>query len=63
MLFKILFKYLSTFLMALIPYFHSFVKIEERKKDEARTEASNSMSMQQKKTRMEWHDSIQLINK
>lgn len=57
MLFKILFKYLSTFLMALIPYFHSFVKIEERKKDEARTKASNSMSMQHKKTRMEWHDS------
>ncbi|MGX1639136.1 hypothetical protein [Sphingobacterium sp. NPDC055431] len=63
MLFKILVKYLCPFLMALIPYFHSFVKIEERKKDEARTEASNSISMQHKKTRMEWHDSNQLINK
>ncbi|WP_254526424.1 MULTISPECIES: hypothetical protein [unclassified Sphingobacterium] len=63
MLFKILFKYLSTFLMALIPYFHSFVKIEERKNEEVKTEASNSISMQHKKTRMEWHDSNQLINK
>ncbi len=63
MLFKILIKYLSTFLIALIPHIHSFVKIEERKKEEARTEASNSISMQHKKTRMEWHDSNQLINK
>lgn len=63
MLFKILIKYLSTFLAALIPYFHSFVKIEEKKNEEARIEASNSISMQQKNTKMEWHDSNQLINK
>lgn len=63
MLFKILIKYLSTFLIALIPYFHSFVKIEEKKNEEARIEASKSISMQHKNTRMEWHDSNQLINK
>ena len=63
MLFKILFKYISMFLIAIIPYFHSLLKVEEGKKIETKTDESNSIAMQHKNTRMKWHDSIQLINK
>ncbi len=63
MFFNILFKFISMFLIAINPFLQSLLHVDQEKSLDLENE-KNTLSRQQKmETPMEWHDSIQLINK
>ncbi|WP_312697835.1 hypothetical protein [Sphingobacterium mizutaii] len=63
MFFNILFKFISMFLIAINPFLQSLLHVDQEKSLDLENE-KNTLSRQQKmENPMEWHDSIQLINK
>lgn len=63
MFFNILFKFISMFLIAINPFLQSLLHVDHEKVSDKDNE-KNTFSVHQKmETPMEWHDSLQLINK